>query len=287
MSLKSHILQKREANMSQTLFIIAHGSRSAAWNHAIETFCSNIRPARREGVGFDDVKWCYLEHAQPTIQEALDRHCQTSGNEVVAIPVFLTLGQHVTVDIPKRVEEVANLLEWRNGIAYYECKGRPVRLFQPPPTAELLADNIARRYKRWVGEVRDAGLMIVYYGSKKYISAWNHLGFNVQSNLMNQFPGLQVNWSYVGDAVDHSPEPLAEALTDMSFRTSKIVLLPAMVSVGVTQNEIVPAAIELAGLLDRIVYPGDAILPDSELERRISDHVLKILLSEKENIDKN
>ncbi len=264
----------------RTLIIIAHGSRSAAWNHAIETFCSNIRPTHEGDVGFDEVKWCYLEHASPTIQEALDHHCQTSENDTIALPVFLTLGQHVTVDIPCRVEEVAKLIEWRDGIAYYECKGRSVRLLKPPPTADLLADNLSRRFKRLAGNEKNIGLMIVYYGSKKYISAWNHLAFNVQSTVMTQFPDIQVNWSYVGDAVDYSPDPLAQALSEMSRTTPRIVILPAMVSVGMMQNEIIPSAIEQAALKDKVIYQGDALLPDSGLEKRVIDYILKTLSKE-------
>lgn len=263
--------------MSRILLIIAHGSRSSAWNHAIETFCSNLQQAVHGQSEIEEVSWCYLEHAQPTIPAALERHCAGQNRDIVALPLFLSVSQHVVSDIPNEIASIAPLAERRAGATVYEFRGRRVVLLDPPPTLDLLVDNIERRVKRLNIPMAGNGIMAVFYGSKEYLRQWNHLAFNVQSRLLERFPHSQVNWGYGGEAVDFSPAPLAEALREMAQNAGQIVVIPALVAVGVVQNEIIPAAIEQSQLGDRIIYPGDAILPDSDMERLALDYVYKHL----------
>ena len=187
--------------------------------------------------------------------------------------MFLSVGQHVSNDIPGEVESIAALMERGDGSTRYECHGCRVLLLDPPPTLDLLVDNVERRVKRLGVSMEGNGLVVVYYGAKKYMRQWNHLAFNVQSRLLERFPHAQVNWGYGGDAVEFSPAPLADVLQQTAGNVEKILVLPALVSVGVVQNEVIPAAIELSQLSDRIVYPGDSILPDTELERTVLEYV--------------
>lgn len=263
--------------MSRILLIVAHGSRSSAWNHAIETFCSNLQQAIHSHVGIDEVSWCYLEHGQPAIAQALEHHCAGQNRDIIALPLFLSVGQHVSSDIPKAIESIASLVERRAGTAAYDYCGRRVLLLDPPPTLDLLADNIERRVKRLNIPMSGNGIIVVFYGAKEYLRQWSHLAFNVQSKLLERFPHSQVNWGYGGEAVDFSPTPLADLFREMAQNAEQIVVVPALVSVGVVQNEVIPAAIELSKLGERIVYSGDSILPDSEMERLALEYVCKHL----------
>jgi sirohydrochlorin ferrochelatase len=268
--------------MSRILLIVAHGSRSSAWNHAIETFCSNLQQAVHGQSGIEEISWCYLEHAQPDIPSALERHCRGENRvgekqEIIALPLFLSVGQHVSSDIPKEFESIAIFVERRGGMAIYECRGRRIVLLDPPPTLDLLADNIERRIKRLNVTMNGNGIVVVFYGAKEYLRQWNHLAFHVQSKLLERFPHTQVNWGYGGEAVDFSPAPLAGVFREMAQNAGQIVVIPALAAVGIVQNEVIPAAIELSLLGDRIAYSGDAILPDSEMERLALDYVCKHL----------
>ncbi len=254
---------------SRILLIIAHGSRSAAWNHAIETFCSDIAAPAYADKCIDEVRWCYLEHAQPTIKMALEHYCQDSNTEIVALPLFLSVSSHVKTDIPKEIQTVAQFVERREGMVSYECNGSHIILLDPPPTLDIISNNIERRVKRLGVSMKESGLLVVYYGSSKYLRQWNHLAFNVQSRLLEYFPHTQVNWGYAGEAVEFSAEPLADILKEMLQIVRPVVIKPALVAVGVVQNNIIPEAIELANAGDNIIYNGDAILPDAELEQYV------------------
>lgn len=257
----------------KTLLIIAHGSKSAAWNHAIERFCANLKTHHGQNHDFDDVKWCFLEHEQPTIQAALESHCAIENNDLIALPLFLTIGQHVGGDIPDEMNKVAKLLDRKPGITYYRCKACNIQLLDPPPTVDLLAANIVHRIEKLNVPTEGNGIMIVYYGSKKYLIQWNHLAFNIQSKLTETYPKSVINWTYGGDAVDFSTDSLTIELQKMSLCCDKILIMPALVAVGVVQNEIIPAAVKESQLEDRIIYPGDAILPDGNLEKQVLSYI--------------
>lgn len=258
---------------SRLLLIVAHGSRSPAWNHAIESFCSNLQQRIRDEPGIEEVGWCYLEYAQPSIPAALEHHCRERQREIVALPLFLSVSQHVLSDIPSEVESTASLLERRDRTTVYECHGRRVYLLDPVPSTDLLANNVERRVRRLNVPMDGSGLIVVYYGARNYLRQWNHLAFHVQSKLLERYPHSQIQWSYGGEAVDFSPDPLAEAIRQTAQDAPQVVVIPALVAVGVVQNEVIPAAIERSGLRERIVYPGDAILPDTELEKTVLDYV--------------
>jgi CbiX protein len=258
---------------SRVLLIIAHGSRSAAWNHAIETFCSDIAAPAYADKRIDKVRWCYLEHAQPTIKMALEHYCHDSDTEIIALPLFLSISSHVGTDIPNEIETVAQFVERREGMVTYECNGIPIILLDPPPTLDVLSNNIKRRIRRLDVSMKESGLLVVYYGSSKYQRQWNHLAFNVQSRLLEYFPHTQVNWGYGGEAVDFAAEPLADILKEMLKIVQPVIIEPALVAVGIVQNKIIPEAIGQVDAGKDIIYSGDAILPDSELEQYVLNYV--------------
>jgi sirohydrochlorin ferrochelatase len=264
---------------NQSLLIISHGSKSAAWNHAIQKFCSGLKALSSKNNLFDDVNWCFLEHSQPTIQAALEHQCSVLNKNLVAMPFFLTVGHHVSVDIPKEIEESAKLVERKEGITLYECNNRKIQLIPPPPTVDLISQNIESRLTRLNITLDENGVMIVFYGAKKYLSQWNHLAFNIQSRLTAHFPNTNINWGYGGEAVDFSPDYLTIELQKMALSCKKIIIVPALVAVGVVQKDIITAAIEQSGLKDRIIYSCDALLPDNRMEEDVFSYIQSSTLS--------
>ncbi|MGC9329962.1 MAG: sirohydrochlorin chelatase, partial [Candidatus Hinthialibacter sp.] len=256
---------------SHILLLIAHGSRSSAWNHAIETLCSHLQQIEQSQGGIDEVHGCYLEYAPPAIPAALDLLCQENERDIICLPLFLSAGLHVAHDIPNEIGLAAEFVERRQGVTLYERRGCRIQLLDPPPALDLLAGNIERRVKQMNVSMNENGLIVVYYGSQKYMRQWNQLALHVQSKLAERFPRSRIAWSFAGQAGDFSPVSLADSLQDMARYVDRIVIIPALVAVGFVQNEIIPAAVAMSQLSERIVYAGDAILPDAEIERSVLD----------------
>jgi len=257
----------------RVLLVIAHGSQSAEWNRAVAEFCTRLCEARPLPAGIEVVHGCFLEHEPPDIPTALGRCFQSGGHEIVALPLFLSAGQHAARDIPGEIGRLLPFSRRRADLAVYEDAARRVLLLDPPPLAGLIAGNLEHRARRILPDLEGAGLMVVYYGSRNFMAEWEQLAGEVQTLLEQRFPRTVIGYAYAGFAVDFSPVPLAESLQAMREKAQPLVVMPALVAVGVVQRKIIPAAVRLAELEDQVIDPGGAMLPDPELVRQILAYV--------------
>ena len=82
--------------MKTAVIILGHGSRGGGKDTAIKQVVAAIR----ESVSSDIVEYAFLQYAQPTPDEALDRCIRQGAKQIVIIPFFMQSGAHVTKDIP-------------------------------------------------------------------------------------------------------------------------------------------------------------------------------------------
>lgn len=87
---------------SRHLVLIAHGSRREASNDEIRTFTARVSTAL-EG-HFDRVSCAFLELADPSIPNVVDRAVEQGAHRVELLPYFLAAGRHVANDIPELVD---------------------------------------------------------------------------------------------------------------------------------------------------------------------------------------
>ena len=88
----------------KSLLIIAHGSRRQASNEEVIALAERVR--HNGALAFDDVSAAFLELAEPSIPDALERCIQRGAKEVVVFPYFLAAGRHVVTDIPEEIAPV-------------------------------------------------------------------------------------------------------------------------------------------------------------------------------------
>ncbi len=264
---------------NKTLLIIAHGSRSQAWNDAIRDFCVDIQNTHLKSTPFHRIGWCFLEHAEPSIHTALNDLLQEDEKDIYALPLFLSIGQHVANDIPEELENIARLVQNTQNSAIYEYEDAKIHFLKPLPAVDLLTDNAERRFLRFSKEKEKRGLILVYYGSKKFGHLWNELAEDVNKALTQKLPNVRIEYAYAGDAVDFSSEPLVQILNDLGEECGEIVILPELVAVGVLQNKIIPAAVEQSNKIHLVVYVRDSILPDPTLNKRIVQHAVNSIIT--------
>jgi len=88
----------------RALLLISHGSRLAISRE------ENLRLAGilKERTGIPVVECAFLEAAEPSIPEGIDRCAAAGASEVVVLLNFLNSGNHVTRDIPAILETCAS-----------------------------------------------------------------------------------------------------------------------------------------------------------------------------------
>jgi sirohydrochlorin cobaltochelatase len=79
------------------LVVFAHGSRVAAANDAVRTVA---REASRQA-GMPVYRTAFLELADPTLADAVADLAAEGVRRVLVTPYFLTMGRHLTEDLPR------------------------------------------------------------------------------------------------------------------------------------------------------------------------------------------
>ena len=82
----------------KVLLLIAHGSRKQSANDEIGRLAQRVQTLCCDEYGA--VVAAFLECAEPSIQQGIDRCVELGATEVVAVPYFLAAGKHVATDIP-------------------------------------------------------------------------------------------------------------------------------------------------------------------------------------------
>lgn len=257
------------------LVIIAHGSRSMVWNAAIETFTESAREInKKNGAFFSDVSCSYLEHAIPSIPDALQELSQSS-NSIVAVPFFLAPGVHVQKDVPALIKSVGSVQHESESGLCVQCGETSINLIPHYSETDLLAQNALHRMNQHSVSTNPSGLILVYYGSKRHPEVWERLVKDIEAKIKCNHALVMIHSIYAGDAVDFSPQPVMDAISVLADQCNSILILPMLLSVGIIQTQVIPQAIQRSKCLDKVIYHQDAVLPDDQIAEEIWIHAKK------------
>lgn len=83
------------------LIVFAHGSRVSAANDAVRAVARQA--SRRAGLPVHET--AFLELATPTLGEAVTDLASRGVRRILVTPYFLTMGRHLTEDLPRLLAE--------------------------------------------------------------------------------------------------------------------------------------------------------------------------------------
>ena len=86
----------------KSLLLVAHGSRRMESNEEIAAIAGTLKE-RLKGK-YAAVEHAFLELAEPSIPNAIDRLIERGSEEVNILPYFLSAGRHVHEDVPNIVQ---------------------------------------------------------------------------------------------------------------------------------------------------------------------------------------
>jgi len=85
----------------KSLLLVAHGSRRGESNEEIARLAEKL--ASRASDRFACVSHAFLELAEPSIPDGIEKCIQQGATSVQVLPYFLARGTHVADDIPEQV----------------------------------------------------------------------------------------------------------------------------------------------------------------------------------------
>ncbi|MFT5112647.1 MAG: sirohydrochlorin ferrochelatase [Parasphingorhabdus sp.] len=87
----------------KALLVVAHGSRREASNREVMQLTGRLEAIAKD---YDQVKFAFLELAEPSIPEGLRGLVKSGIDEIIVLPYFLSAGRHVVEDIPGEIQIV-------------------------------------------------------------------------------------------------------------------------------------------------------------------------------------
>jgi len=89
---------KTEAS-GPAIILFAHGARDERWAEPFTRIVSKVRAGAPGLV----VELAYLEHLEPSLEQAARRLAKLGAKSIVIVPVFLGRGGHMRVDAPRLI----------------------------------------------------------------------------------------------------------------------------------------------------------------------------------------
>ncbi len=88
------------------IILFAHGARDERWAEPFSRIVSKVRAASPGLL----VELAYLEHLEPSLEQAARRLAKLGAVSIVVVPLFLGRGGHLRVDAPRLIAAAAAAL---------------------------------------------------------------------------------------------------------------------------------------------------------------------------------
>jgi sirohydrochlorin cobaltochelatase len=88
--------------MNRALLILAHGSRAQGSEETVYKIAEKLKAAGE----YRDVEVAFLQFNRPNLAESVNKLVKKGITEIVAVPAFLFMGNHVIKDIPEELKKV-------------------------------------------------------------------------------------------------------------------------------------------------------------------------------------
>lgn len=255
------------------VLLVNHGSNSKQWRQMLR----DVEKAVRDDIMADgrvaDVKTAFMEYNEPSIATQMKAFDAAGFDEVIVVPLFLTVSSHSLNDIPtivginadpKVIERLA-----AEEIDVYAAKAR-VTLVPTLDFSALLKKNVLQRVQAMAEDMADLGVVLVAYGDARFNQQWEELMDEVGRYVKAKAGIETVAYSWCGHLVDYSPEPTMQAIRRVFELEDRVAVVPLLVAVDPAfQEDIIGVAVEESRPEGEILYEGDAILPDPGLNEWI------------------
>lgn len=188
----------------EAIIYIAHGSRRTAANEKFITFIKKLinKPGRAINA------YGFLEHAEPSISQAIESCIEKGANEITVVPLLLLPGIHANEDIPSVFKGYPNIV---------------FRYAEPLGTDEIMVEIIMDRLGAAGFEKKeDDTVLLVGHGSREQEAA---LEFETLARCLAGKINVEVHTAYLTTPVFY--HEMVEKLVD-----KRIYILPYLLFSG-------------------------------------------------------
>ncbi|MDQ5894516.1 MAG: hypothetical protein QG596_777 [Actinomycetota bacterium] len=267
----------RDDSAKTGILLVSHGSHSAAWRRLLLDVHQEASDELLSMPGIGAIRSAFMEYTEPSIATQLRSFDAAGFESVIVVPLLLTVSDHSYDDIPAicgQSDDRAKIAELAaEKIEIYETRAdldfAPLMDF-----SGLVQRNVARRVRAITGRREEDGsdqrfgVLLIGYGSSEFEDQWNRFFAEVGSAIQHDLGIAHTGHAWCGHLVSYSREPTTKAIESMLQRVDRVVVIPVFVAYDpMFQKKIIGRAVERCGASERVLYRGDAILPDPEVSR--------------------
>ncbi|HID45776.1 MAG TPA: cobalamin biosynthesis protein CbiX [Chromatiaceae bacterium] len=265
------------------VLLVNHGSESKVWRDMLLNVEANVNDELLAIDKVKGVKTAFMEYTEPSIATQMKAFDSEGFDEVVVVPLLLTVSSHSLDDIPNIIglKSDPKVLETlaKEKIEVYRPKAR-VTITPNMDYTTLLKKNVNDRVSALKNEGASGGVVLVAYGDKHYNQQWEEMMADIGRYLKAKSDVDTVAYAWCEHLVNYSPEPTMKAIQQVFELEDKVMVVPLLVAYDPAfQDDIIQKAVNQSENSANIVYKPDAILPDKNLEQWVVDITKQTLSS--------
>lgn len=257
------------------VLIVNHGSVAESWRNMLLDIEKNVEEDLLKNVKISDVKTAFMEYTEPSIASRMKEFDKEGYDQVVVVPVFLTVSSHYSHDIPVIVglsSDPKTKAELdKEKIEVYRAKAR-VTITPPLDYSSILKKNIERRVKALSDNPENEGVLLVAYGDEQYNQQWEEMVEEIGKFLKIKTGHSDIAYAWCGHLVGYSTEPTENGIKKLLELNDNVVVVPVLIANDpYFQRDIIQKAVDAVKTGDNVKYIQDAILPDANVNNWVRD----------------
>ncbi|WP_273274681.1 sirohydrochlorin chelatase [Maribacter polysiphoniae] len=256
------------------VLLVNHGSVAKSWRQMLLDVEEDVKETILSNPKISKVTTAFMEYTEPSIATQMKEFDKEGFDEVIVVPIFLTVSSHYSHDIPVilGISSDPKAKEYLNGkekIEVYKAKAR-VSVTPPLDYSTLLKKNVERRVKALSENPENEGVLLVAYGDAQYNQQWEEMVDSIGKYLKIKSGHDSIAYAWCGHLVSYSTEPTIKGIEKLMQLEDRVIVVPILVANDpYFQNDIIQKAVD--AVEGEVAYKQDAILPDSNLNKWVID----------------
>jgi cobalamin biosynthesis Co2+ chelatase CbiK len=251
------------------VLLVNHGSVAESWRNMLLDVETQVREDILSNPKISKVTTAFMEYTEPSIATRLKEFDEEGFDEVILVPIFLTVSSHYSHDIPvicglvsdPKIQETLA----KEKIDVYKAKAK-VTITPPLDYTTLLKKNVERRVKALSENAENEGVLLVAYGDADYNQQWEEMVDDIGKYLKIKTGHESIAYAWCGHLVGYSTEPTLKGIEKLHELEDKVIVIPVLIANDpYFQNDIIQKACDMAE--GKVLYIQDAILPDANLNQ--------------------
>jgi len=256
------------------VLLVNHGSVAKSWRKMLLNVETQVKEEILSNPKISKVTTAFMEYTEPSIATRMKEFDAEGYDEVIVVPIFLTVSSHYSHDIPVILGVSADpkskeYMIGKEKMEVYKAQAR-VTIAPPLDYSTILKKNVERRVKALSKDADNEGVLLVAYGDSEYNQQWEEMVDEIGKFLKIKTGHESIAYAWCGHLVGYSPEPTVKGIEQLMELEDNVIVIPVLVGNDpYFQQEIIQKAVDM--VKGNVAYVQDAILPDNNLNKWVID----------------